>query len=738
MKKLNEGSKYWLQLFHQMCSQASIDEWDGIDFYDIAKAAQSGDKSAKEAIFWQMRNIIEATYAKNKKSVYLWSNQLGLFEKNPEGPSQVNEMALNWISTSWTVIFDGYPVSDGETVGPLIKHVQPTKGLDYLSWIYSKKILNLLYKEYYLNSSTGLSKNKGIDSISANLYADKRQDNGGEHSIKREIIDDWQSETNLPEEDLAVSDALRSFRKFTRDPELNEKKHGFSPMIAFRTVIMNMAKGADAEKNVANLAAKYNVSRNTFASYAKEAATTLVNKYDVSLDELQQLIKVYGSGALGRLIKESSYKPKPLARINENYDFRLLESIFNGKILLSESDISNNVVITDFSDDLSKNLDIKRVKIADGVTAIEEKAFYECRNLTEVIIPDSVTTIGKKAFEFCIYLNSITIPNSVTFIGKDAFSCCYNLKSITIPNSVTSIEEGAFGHCKNLASITIPNSVTTIKRAVFSYCQSLTEIIIPEGVTDIEDQAFRGCNSLKSITIPKSVTTIGRYVFKECETSRDIDDKCVIHYMGTRDQWDAIKKDPDWKGFNIRNLVINYQESSTSDEDSVKLTTVKENKKKYWNNFFDSVLKESRGTYTGNIAKCPCCGHTIRQDQYEDYTCEECGEFWEDDDLDWYPDGDEYEDGEDNRVDIDPLELMSESVSLKEHENPYAPRAAAICKSLTKDIDFDNDDNAWDKAADILVEFIDSMIEQSMDYFPVDEYEPELYKIWEEHEKRHE
>lgn len=538
MKKLNEGSKYWLQLFRQMCSQASIDEWDGIDFYDIAKAAQNGDKSAKEAIFWQMRNIIEATYAKNKKSVYLWSNQLGLFEKNPEGPSQVNEMALNWISTSWTVIFDGYPVSDGETVGPLIKHVQPTKGLDYLSWIYSKKILNLLYKEYYLNSSTGLSKNKGIDSISANLYADRRQDNGGEHSIKREIIDDWQSEISLPEEDLAVNDALRSFRKFTRDPELNEKKHGFSPMIAFRTVIMNMAKGTDAEKNVANLAAKYNVSRNTFASYAKEAATALVNKYDVSLDELQQLIKVYGSGALGRLIKESSYKPKPLARINENYDFRLLESIFNGKVLLSESD---------------------------------------------------------------------------------------------------------------------------------------------ESIYDAHDEYIK-----------------------------DVEQK---------------KKEDD------------NQENFKFDEGSVKLTTVKENKKKYWNNFFDNVLKESRGTYTGNIAECPCCGSIIHQDQFEDYTCEECGEFWDNDDLDWYP---EYEDEYDNHIASDFLEQMTESTNLKEHENPYAPRAAAICKSLTKDIDFDNDDNAWDKAADILVEFIDSMIEQSMDYFPVDEYEPDLYKIWEEHEKRHE
>lgn len=412
MKKLNEGSKYWLSLFQKMCSQASINEWSGIDFYDIAKAAKDGDKSAREAIFWQMKNIIEATYAKNKKSVYLWSNQLGLFEKNPDGSTQVNEMALNWISTSWTVIFEGYPVSDGETVGPLIKHVQPTRGLDYLSWIYSKKILNLLYKEYYLNNSTGLSKNKGIDTISANLYADKRQDNGGEHSIKREIIDDWQSETNIPEEDLVISDALRSFRRFTRDPELNEKKHGFSPMIAFRTVIMNMAKGGDAERNVANLAVKYNVSRNTFASYANKAATTLVNKYDVSLDELQQLIKVYGSEALGRAIKEKSYRPKPLARINENYDFRLLESIFNDKVLLNESDESIYDAHAQYEKDQLKKkeeednqenftFDEGSVKLATVVKESNERRYWNnfFDKLTESTSNDKIEDLLKDHFE---------------------------------------------------------------------------------------------------------------------------------------------------------------------------------------------------------------------------------------------------------------------------------------------------------------------------------------------------
>ena len=357
----------------------------------------------------------------------------------------------------------------------------------------------------------------------------------GDHSINREVQDDITSDIANPEEEFELRDNLKMFRAFTRDPELTEKKNGFSPMIAFKTVIANMAKGENAEKNIANLAAKYKVSRNTFAAYAQRAANDLVEVYNITLNDLQNLIKRYGPEALSRLIKESSYNPKPLNNLKENYNFKLLESIFNGKAILNESDES----------------------------IYDAHAQYE----------------------------------------------------------------------------------------------------------------------------------------KDVEQKKEEDDN---------------------------------QENFKFDEGSVKLTAVKENKKKYWNNFFESVLKESRGTYAGNIAECPCCGHTIHQNQYEDYTCEECGAFWEYDDLDWHPNG------EDNHGVIDPLESMSESVNLKEHKNPYASRAAAICKSLTKDIDFDNDDNAWDKAADCLIEFIDSMIEQSMDYFPVDTYEPELYKIWEEHEKRHE
>lgn len=64
-------------------------------------------------------------------------------------------------------------------------------------------------------------------------------------------------------------------------------------------------------------------------------------------------------------------------------------------------------VVTDFSDDSYKNPKVKRVKIADGVTTIKEDAFFNCKNLTEVIIPDSVTSIKNDAFENCKNLKTI-------------------------------------------------------------------------------------------------------------------------------------------------------------------------------------------------------------------------------------------------------------------------------------------------------------------------------------------
>ena len=60
----------------------------------------------------------------------------------------------------------------------------------------------------------------------------------------------------------------------------------------------------------------------------------------------------------------------------------------------------------------------------------------------ELVIPSSyegkpVTAIGNRAFLNCRSLTNVTIGNSVTNIGESAFNSCWNLTSVTIPDCVT-------------------------------------------------------------------------------------------------------------------------------------------------------------------------------------------------------------------------------------------------------------------------------------------------------------
>ena len=150
------------------------------------------------------------------------------------------------------------------------------------------------------------------------------------------------------------------------------------------------------------------------------------------------------------------------------------------------------------------------------VTSIGDKAFYLCRDLTNVTIPNSVTSIGVSAFYYCKSLTSITIPNSVTTIDNEAFQECTGLKSITIPNSVTSIGFAAFYYCTSLTSITIPNSVISIESQEFQGCSSLTSVTIPNSVTRIERTAFKDCSSITSLTIGSGVESIEEEAFNGC------------------------------------------------------------------------------------------------------------------------------------------------------------------------------------------------------------------------------
>lgn len=66
------------------------------------------------------------------------------------------------------------------------------------------------------------------------------------------------------------------------------------------------------------------------------------------------------------------------------------------------------------------------------VNMIINKAFKDCKALTDVTIDENIILIGFSAFENCTSLTSITLPKSIEVAINDIFKGCTALRSITI------------------------------------------------------------------------------------------------------------------------------------------------------------------------------------------------------------------------------------------------------------------------------------------------------------------
>ena len=92
------------------------------------------------------------------------------------------------------------------------------------------------------------------------------------------------------------------------------------------------------------------------------------------------------------------------------------------------------------------------------VTTIDQNAFKENKEITEVILGSNITTIGKYAFYQCPNLRTIRFNTKVTRIGSNAFAQCTKLKNFTLPASVKHIDAKAFAQCPAVKIIKINGS----------------------------------------------------------------------------------------------------------------------------------------------------------------------------------------------------------------------------------------------------------------------------------------
>ena len=175
------------------------------------------------------------------------------------------------------------------------------------------------------------------------------------------------------------------------------------------------------------------------------------------------------------------------------------------------------------------------VTLENGVEYIDNNAFGECFELTEIKIPESISLISGDPFSGCTGLESISVDKTSLYYSDVSgvlfdkelntlvrYPCAKEGTEYIIPTSVTEIGASAFDGCGELIYIGVPQGVTYIGEQAFNYCLKLKSIEIPDGVTAIEDATFLGCVALESIDIPDSVTRIGALAFGKCTGLKEI------------------------------------------------------------------------------------------------------------------------------------------------------------------------------------------------------------------------
>ena len=153
----------------------------------------------------------------------------------------------------------------------------------------------------------------------------------------------------------------------------------------------------------------------------------------------------------------------------------------------------------------SGNINI-REKVTYGgkdypVTAIQDEAFKENKQVASLTLPSSLRSIGTQAFRGC-KITSITLPAGMTELGTEAFLYCGSLKTVIFAgNGITELPARIFQNCGGINTIDLPDNLQTIGEGAFNGCSHLTEIDLPASVTAIADYAFTGCTALSSFTI---------------------------------------------------------------------------------------------------------------------------------------------------------------------------------------------------------------------------------------------
>jgi len=208
----------------------------------------------------------------------------------------------------------------------------------------------------------------------------------------------------------------------------------------------------------------------------------------------------------------------------------------------------------------------------NGVEAIGNYTFSNCKELTSIDLPTGLKTIGNYAFAYS-GLTSLKVPAGLTFGSVTSSSAnaymfrgCEDLTSVTFEEGVEKLGYGMFYGCTSLDSVKLSSTVkelgyyslgntgltsfevpdgVKVNGYVFYNCQNLKTVKLPADMTELPAYLFYNCTSLgadvpvdkSGVEIPKGVTVVRHYVFYGCTSLKAIEFPDGTTDFGNTSKW---------------------------------------------------------------------------------------------------------------------------------------------------------------------------------------------------------
>ena len=175
------------------------------------------------------------------------------------------------------------------------------------------------------------------------------------------------------------------------------------------------------------------------------------------------------------------------------------------------------------------NTKITSVVCPTSLRRIEDRAFYGCKNLHNIILNEGLRAIGTDAF-LDSDLDSVYLPSTVESLGYTPFECPVNVN----PNNNAYFDlDGAvcdflfslivYPRRRNNTLLELNSNVMTIEGYALEQNKA-REIVLPEETKYLGSKIFNGCPNLKTLTIKaEKIKTLKEDTFKGFEV-----EECVL------------------------------------------------------------------------------------------------------------------------------------------------------------------------------------------------------------------